>query len=211
MLATGTTLGCGLSICLAVFPTETQAVEPQPVRAAVYRFEDWTVVVQPAPGSSSPAMNVPAMIVEPRKVHPSHIELMSFQSIPPAPHPPAEAGHVDAPIDAMLVNPDPEATTSSSAAPSPATSVEGISRVQSYRAIYDSIPFSRAEYEANPSYRHDATMEFLFGQMRPTVIQRQQRTRIDVNLPAQRQTLPWYNWYGIHNSWSPYSYPPYRW
>ena len=41
-----------------------------------------------------------------------------------------------------------------------------------YRDIYFSIPFNRAEYNANPSYRHDATMEFLFNQMRPTVIQR---------------------------------------
>jgi hypothetical protein len=41
-----------------------------------------------------------------------------------------------------------------------------------YRDVYNSIPFIRAEYRANPSYRHDATMEFLFNQMRPTVIQR---------------------------------------
>jgi hypothetical protein len=41
-----------------------------------------------------------------------------------------------------------------------------------YRDIYFSIPFNRAEYNAYPSYRHDATMEFLFNQMRPTVIQR---------------------------------------
>lgn len=42
----------------------------------------------------------------------------------------------------------------------------------SYRDIYYSIPFIRSEYDANPSYRHDATMEFIFGQMRPTVINR---------------------------------------
>lgn len=41
-----------------------------------------------------------------------------------------------------------------------------------YRDIYFSIPFNRAEYNAYPSYRHDATMELLFNQMRPTVIQR---------------------------------------
>ena len=35
-----------------------------------------------------------------------------------------------------------------------------------YQAIYDSIPFSRAEYVANPSYRHDATIELLTGQVR---------------------------------------------
>jgi hypothetical protein len=36
-----------------------------------------------------------------------------------------------------------------------------------YAAIYRSIPFSRAEYDAYPSYRHDATMELLTGNPRP--------------------------------------------
>ena len=52
------------------------------------------------------------------------------------------------------------------------TSTVVIPQTASYRDIYFSIPFSRAEYNANPSYRHDATMEVIFNQMRPTVIQR---------------------------------------
>lgn len=64
-----------------------------------------------------------------------------------------------------------------------------LDRVREYQRVYDSIPFSRAEYDANPSYRHDATMEFLFGQMRPTVIERR-TTRVDVNLP-QWGFSPW--------------------
>jgi len=44
--------------------------------------------------------------------------------------------------------------------------------VNDYQRIYASIPFSRAEFEANPSYRHDATMEILFGKLRPTTIVR---------------------------------------
>lgn len=43
---------------------------------------------------------------------------------------------------------------------------------QMYSEIYRSIPFNRAEYDANPSYRHDTAVEFLFGKMRPTVIHR---------------------------------------
>lgn len=43
---------------------------------------------------------------------------------------------------------------------------------QSYGDVYRSIPFSRAEYNANPSYRHEAAMEMLFGQLRPTTIVR---------------------------------------
>ena len=39
-----------------------------------------------------------------------------------------------------------------------------------YQRIYNSIPFNRAEYRANPSYRHDAAMEILFGEMRDTTI-----------------------------------------
>jgi len=40
----------------------------------------------------------------------------------------------------------------------------------SYVGAYASIPFSRAEYEANRSYRHEAAMEILFGKLRPMVI-----------------------------------------
>ena len=33
-----------------------------------------------------------------------------------------------------------------------------------YKSIYSSIPFSRAEYVANPGYRHQATMSIILGQ-----------------------------------------------
>ena len=49
-------------------------------------------------------------------------------------------------------------------------------RAPSYGAVYRSIPFSRAEYNANRSYRHDATMELLTGNPRPP--------RIYINSPA---------------------------
>ncbi|MCX7420045.1 MAG: hypothetical protein NT013_10980 [Planctomycetia bacterium] len=41
---------------------------------------------------------------------------------------------------------------------------------EAYREIYNSIPFSRAEYLANRDYRHEATMEILFGQLRSKTI-----------------------------------------
>jgi hypothetical protein len=41
-----------------------------------------------------------------------------------------------------------------------------------YSEIYKSIPFIRAEYDANPSYINDNAVEFLFGKMRQTIIQR---------------------------------------
>jgi len=50
-----------------------------------------------------------------------------------------------------------------------------------YQEAYDSIPFSRAEYNANPAYRHEAAMELVFGVQRPTTI---------VKLPAGFQPQP---------------------
>lgn len=43
----------------------------------------------------------------------------------------------------------------------------------SYKAAYSAVPFSRAEYEANPGYRHDSAMELMFGTLRPTTIMKQ--------------------------------------
>ena len=53
------------------------------------------------------------------------------------------------------------------------TAPAGAPRMLTYQQAYDSIPFSRAEYEANPGYRHDAALELVFGTMRPTTIVRQ--------------------------------------
>ncbi len=46
----------------------------------------------------------------------------------------------------------------------------GIKDSRSYREIYNSIPFSRAEYDANPGYRHQATMEIMLGQLHPIIV-----------------------------------------
>jgi len=64
-----------------------------------------------------------------------------------------------------------------------------------YAQALAQIPFSRAEYEANPSYRHDAAMELLFGQMRPTTI--------------VRQTVPYFSRYPdfIRNRFQIFPYP----
>lgn len=41
-----------------------------------------------------------------------------------------------------------------------------------YSRVYNSIPFNRAEYDVNPNYRHDSTMEILTGNSRhQTIIQ----------------------------------------
>jgi hypothetical protein len=43
---------------------------------------------------------------------------------------------------------------------------------RTYAEVYNSIPFSRTEYLANQDYRHEATLEILFGQLRPKTVVR---------------------------------------
>ena len=56
------------------------------------------------------------------------------------------------------------------------TDVQGDTEIASeqlakkYYEVYRSIPFLRSEYNANPSYRHETTMEILFGELRPMTI-----------------------------------------
>jgi hypothetical protein len=92
---------------------------------------------------------------------------------------------------------------------SPLPAVEqGISNSQAYRLVYDAIPFSRAEYDASPSYRHDATLEFLFGQLRPMVIQRN-NTTVDVYDHHRPFDGAWQGPWG--NPWLyPFFHPGYR-
>jgi hypothetical protein len=75
-----------------------------------------------------------------------------------------------------------------------------------YYEIYRSIPFIRAEYDANPSYLHDTAVEFLFGKMRPTVIH---RGTVNMNQNCAGGCgygVPWaYGGYGY--GWG-YAYPP---
>jgi len=78
-----------------------------------------------------------------------------------------------------------------------------------YEAVYKSIPFRRSEYLANPSYRHDTTVEILFGQMRQTVIQRNDTPQRVVN-PRPQLTQPYPISKGELYSYWPllqYSYP----
>lgn len=67
----------------------------------------------------------------------------------------AVSGHVA--VGAQAQDPDvPVSAASGTTAPR-----------MSYVEAYNSIPFSRAEYEANPGYRHEAAMELMTGVPRP--------------------------------------------
>lgn len=67
-------------------------------------------------------------------------------------------------------------------------------RGDEYRRIYGSIPFSRAEYLANPSYRHDSTMELMTGVPRQSALSGGYTPRIAGETP--RSPLFLYNRYG---------------
>lgn len=54
-------------------------------------------------------------------------------------------------------------------------------KVAAYNAAYKAIPYRRAEYLANPGYRHDTAVEMAFGQMRQTVIHRNSSPETIVN------------------------------
>lgn len=86
---------------------------------------------------------------------------------------------------------------------------------EQYKRIYASIPFNRAEYSVNPSYRHDATMEILTGNARHKTLLVHQ-TGNSQPQPAARpavsgiRTVPWIrpglrlNYYRHFPSLNPY-------
>ncbi len=74
--------------------------------------------------------------------------------------------------------------------------------LSSYEKIFNAIPYRRSEYLANPSYRHDTTVEVMFGEMRSTVVHRQDSPQRVVN-PRPRvydphifREMEYWNWPG---------------
>ncbi len=74
---------------------------------------------------------------------------------------------------------------SSTAKPSPALPniIPSAVRLPRYSDVYRTIPFSRAEYDADPAYRHNATMELLLNQLRP------EGTRVEPHIHVTVQPL----------------------
>lgn len=132
----------------------------------VQEFDGWKITITPGPSAAIPLPPSPAPPVKnvssgAKTTGP--VQLVSLRHEPEAATKPADpTPDVDQDDSPMIIPASPIAPPVTDARPS----------VLSYRSVYNSIPFSRAEYDANPSYRHDSTMEFLFGQLRPTVIHR---------------------------------------
>ena len=182
MIATGTALGCGMSLMVAIWTADAKA--DGLAAAQEYRFGDHVVVVQPGPSAAPLGAPVPA----PSPAPDSGVVQAGFGDDVPR----------DTGIEVVPISPG-----------SPGASAEGVDLARRYREIYASIPFDRAEYAANPSYRHDATMELLFGKQRPTVIHRN-HTQVDVNMPDMPFMRPPYHPFGFNQWYYPYFSPGYR-
>lgn len=193
-------------ICVSLLSAAGPVAAADAVAEQTYNFDGWVVTVRPGPSGTgspkkdpSPVATTSAMPV----IRPASFET---SALPPAPAPMEDdvPANGDAPVggDVPTVAPRHDNAVSPAATPGvPCVDFDG--RVPLYSSVYNAIPFSRAEYDANPSYRHDATMEFLFGQMRPTVINRSQ-SRIDVNMP-QTWGTPWaYSPYGFNSFYYPF-------
>lgn len=82
--------------------------------------------------------------------------------------PPATVSNDDWVIDIR-----PAAKVSDAPHPTPATDCDNCTQKYSaddYQRILASIPFDRAQYEVNPTYRHDSAMEILTGNARHQTI-----------------------------------------
>jgi hypothetical protein len=100
---------------------------------------------------------------------------------PPVPDEPPSATGIEEPLAAVVQ--DDAGPVEIRYGDQPVT-VNGLT----YDAVYRSIPYSYTEYLANPGYRHEATMEVLFGQLRPTTVHKQYQPQPIVNvLPSPYQ------------------------
>lgn len=89
----------------------------------------------------------------------------------------------------------------------PVTTTETPLSAADYRRIYQSIPFSRAEYNVNPSYRHDSTMEILTGNARhQTTLQ---HSTVPVAPPRPQSHLQPYRYNSSRHGLNYYFYFPY--
>ena len=185
----------GLTLCLQAGGRFAAAED-----AVIQRFGEWKITIQPGVRSSQAGAIPPAprAATEIRLVSQTETDPVDQESLPPAPAQPETVSKISepAPVPGVVTLPHLETA--------PCRSADPLSLVQIYPQVYNSIPFSRAEYEANPSYRHDATMEFLFGQLRPTVIQ---RGTMEVNHrgPNVVMPVPAYTPYGFNSYFYPFS------
>lgn len=77
----------------------------------------------------------------------------------------------------------------------------------SYIEVYQSIPFRRSEYLANPNYRHEATMELLLGQLRSkTIVTATAAPNATCCTPRATTLVGFFNPWGAKNYYYHHSY-----
>ncbi len=210
MWMTWTTVGGGWMLGMVLWNVEG-AAEPvvDPSRETLveqaYHFDAGTVVVTSRsaavwqPAAETGIEVIPAVFVQsavppaPASPEPPST-LEDATTSEEAPAPPA------IPPEPLPIDPEPTATEgrAESASCPPGSADWG----RRYRAIYESLPFRRSEYNANPSYRHEATMELLLGQLRPTVIH---RGTTQVQVDVARPDAPYAPWsYPARGGFGPY-------
>jgi hypothetical protein len=139
----------------------------------VIRDKQWTIKIRPngrgnrstdASSESRSRTVTPAVYQQPAaEIAPAP------ESVEPAPAPesPKPAG------PALPPGADPVAAPASNADPAMRSVdlVPGVMpRTMTYDEAYAAVPFSRTEYEANPTYRHQAALELMFHTLRPTTL-----------------------------------------
>lgn len=202
-LACAATVGSSLLV-----PGFAAAVEPVNKNTVFKTPEgvDWIVSIKPARRTAQAEARTVAV--------PAPVDVVPVaavaQQVPP-PEPPLETvapGDLP-PVPVMTTGrPGTGATTAHgvTVVPSSQPQLEVFGR--RYVDAYRSIPFNRAEYNANPSYRHEAAMELLFGQMRPTTIVKQMPEPKDDEpvFTPYRPFIPAYGDYSLYQS-LPFRYP----
>lgn len=96
-----------------------------------------------------------------------HAQTTELTPVPELVTAPGASNDVFVPVPAQewTISIVPAARTISSNQPLPQAAAD-------YKRVFDSIPFSRVQYNANPNYRHDSTMEILTGNARHKTIVR---------------------------------------
>lgn len=166
--------------------------------SVVYRFDDWTVTVTPRDSQLNPPAKTVSQAGATMEITPRQrqwnvapVALRQETAAPPKPMLEADAKpqadssaaagqlpQLQAGAAAPEIAPqqkgccDEPVITPRPSDPAPPQTVTTVPLAQLYRDVYKTIPFSRVEFNHNPTYRHDATMEFLFNQMRTTIINR---------------------------------------
>lgn len=146
---------------------------------------DWQVTIRPSQTERGPEQ----LAFQPEDLSPT-----------PAAVPPAPVSHDEQRSPAAEVSKTQFGDWTVTVAPQPARSPATV-HGRTYEEVYASIPYRRAEYLAEPGYRHQATMEILFGQLRPTTVVRHNEPRI-VPTPKYSVYKPYrYSQTELYNYW----------